>query len=106
VRRGALGEDLIHTRDYSDETARVIDEEVERILREQEDRCRDTLRQHRNGLDLVARALLERETIDGAEVTRLIAVAAGTAAPAAPEPEAAADAADAAPLGTGPAPPT
>ena len=28
-----LGEDLVHTRDYSDETARVIDEEVERILR-------------------------------------------------------------------------
>ena len=38
-----LGEDLMHTRDYSDETARVIDEEVERILREQEDRCRETL---------------------------------------------------------------
>ena len=29
-----LGEDLVHTRDYSDETARVIDEEVERILRD------------------------------------------------------------------------
>src|SRR5688500_20401223 len=70
-----LGEDLMHTRDYSDETARVIDEEVERILREQEDRCRDTLRKHRSGLDLVARALLERETIDGAEVKRLIASA-------------------------------
>jgi cell division protease FtsH len=72
-----LGEDLIHTRDYSDETARVIDEEVERILREQEDRCRELLREHRNGLDLVARALLERETIDGAEVSRLIALGGG-----------------------------
>jgi cell division protease FtsH len=71
-----LGEDLIHTRDYSDETARVIDEETERILRVQEERCRETLRQHRKGLDLVARALLEHETIDGAEVTRLIRVAA------------------------------
>jgi cell division protease FtsH len=70
-----LGEDLIHTRDYSDETARVIDEETERILRVQEERCRETLRQHRKGLDLVARALLEHETIDGAEVTRLIKVA-------------------------------
>ena len=73
-----LGEDLIHTRDYSDETARVIDEEVERILRQQEDRCRDTLRANRNGLDLVARALLEYETIDGAEVNRLIDVANNT----------------------------
>jgi cell division protease FtsH len=72
-----LGEDLIHTRDYSDETARVIDEEVERILREQEDRCRELLRGQRNGLDLVARALLERETIDGAEVNRLIALGGG-----------------------------
>jgi cell division protease FtsH len=69
-----LGEDLMHTRDYSDETARVIDEEVERILREQEERCRDTLTEHRNGLDLVARALLEHETIDGSEVYRLVAL--------------------------------
>ena len=66
-----LGEDLIHTRNYSDETARVIDEEVERILRKQEERCKQTLREHRTGLDLVARALLEHETIDGSEVTRL-----------------------------------
>jgi cell division protease FtsH len=83
-----LGEDLIHTRDYSDETARVIDEETERILRVQEERCREKLRQHRKGLDLVARALLEHETIDGAEVTRLIRVAAngGEPPPAPPVP--------------------
>jgi len=67
-----LGEDLMHTRDYSDETARVIDEEVERILREQEERCRQVLTENRNGLDLVARALLEHETISGEEVERLV----------------------------------
>jgi cell division protease FtsH len=70
-----LGEDLMHTRDYSDETARVIDEEVQLILRQQEERCRDLLEENRNGLDLVARALLEHETIDGSEVARLIEVA-------------------------------
>jgi cell division protease FtsH len=69
-----LGEDLMHTRDYSDETARVIDEEVEKILREQEDRCRVVLRENRHGLDLVARALMEHETIDGDEVQRLIGI--------------------------------
>src|SRR5690606_32133984 len=63
---------LMHSRDYSDETARVIDEEVQRILREQEERCREVLTEHRNGLDLVARALLEHETVDGAEVYRLV----------------------------------
>ncbi|MEO7427807.1 MAG: ATP-dependent zinc metalloprotease FtsH, partial [Acidimicrobiales bacterium] len=67
-----LGDDLMHTRDYSDETARVIDEEVERILRAQEDRCRVVLTEQRMGLDLVARALLEHETIDGEEVYRLV----------------------------------
>src|SRR5918997_1178722 len=73
-----LGEDLMSSREYSDDTARIVDEEVERILREQEDRCRDTLRAHRAGLDLVARSLLEHETIDGAEVRRLINQAAAT----------------------------
>jgi cell division protease FtsH len=72
-----LGEDLMHTRDYSDDTARVIDEEVERILREQEERGRRVLRQHRKGLDAVAKALLEHETIDGEEVGRLVDDAAG-----------------------------
>ena len=69
-----LGEDLMHTRDYSDETARVIDQEVERILREQQDRCRVVLTEYRKALDLVARALLEHETISGDEVMRLIEV--------------------------------
>jgi cell division protease FtsH len=74
-----LGEDLMSTaREYSDDTARVIDEEVERILREQEERCRETLRAHRAGLDLVARSLLEHETIDANEVRRLINQAAAT----------------------------
>ncbi len=72
-----LGDDLMHTRDYSDDTARVIDEEVERILREQEERGRRTLRQHRAGLDAVAAALLEHETLDGAEVGRLVDEAVG-----------------------------
>ncbi|KAA0232959.1 MAG: ATP-dependent zinc metalloprotease FtsH [Acidimicrobiales bacterium] len=72
-----LGEELMHTRDYSDTTAHIIDEEVEHILRNMEDRCRDLLTEERNGLDLVARALLEHETIDGLEVNRLIEVGRG-----------------------------
>ena len=68
-----LGEDLMTSgREYSDETAKKIDEEVARILREQEERARTTLLKHRRGLDLVADALLEHETIDGAAVARLI----------------------------------
>jgi cell division protease FtsH len=72
-----LGDDLMHSRDYSDETARVIDEEVERILREEEDRCRKTLNEYRAGLDAVAQALLDRETLDAAEVAELVDTAMG-----------------------------
>lgn len=67
-----LGDDLVSGRDYSDETARVIDEEVERILRVQEDRARDALIAHRDALDRIAEALLERETITGDEITQLL----------------------------------
>jgi cell division protease FtsH len=72
-----LGEDLMHSRDYSDVTSRVIDEEVERILREQEARALRLLGEHRDGLTAVANALLEKETIGGAEVGRLVDQAYG-----------------------------
>jgi cell division protease FtsH len=72
-----LGEDLMHSRDYSDETARVIDEEVEHILRDEEDRCRKVLTEYRAGLDAVAAALLERETLEGEEVGRIVDEAMG-----------------------------
>ena len=67
-----LGEDLIHTRDFSDETARVIDEEVSRILREQADRATHVLSEHRVALDAVASALMARETLDGDEIARIL----------------------------------
>jgi cell division protease FtsH len=72
-----LGEDLMHTRDYSDHTSKVIDDEVERILREQESRAIEVLTLHRRGLEALTRALLEAETIDGAEAARLIDEANG-----------------------------
>lgn len=72
-----LGEDLMHTRDYSDHTSKVIDDEIERILREQESRAIEVLTLHRRGLEALTRELLERETIDGAEAARLIDEANG-----------------------------
>jgi cell division protease FtsH len=68
-----LGDDLLTSgREYSDETARTIDGEVSRILHEQEQRAHELLLQHRAGLDLVAEALLESETIDGTVVAQLV----------------------------------
>jgi len=72
-----LGEDLLHSRDYSEDTARVVDAEVSRILRQQEERAIELLSRHRGGLDAVAHGLLERETLDGEEVGRLVDEAYG-----------------------------
>ncbi|MFI5036048.1 MAG: ATP-dependent zinc metalloprotease FtsH [Acidimicrobiales bacterium] len=72
-----LGEDLMHTRDYSDHTSKMIDDEVERILREQEARAIEVLTLHRRGLEAVTRALLEHETLDGESAAHLIDEAHG-----------------------------
>ncbi len=73
-----LGEDLMHTRDYSEDTSKVIDDEVERILRTQEERAMEVLSKHRGGLNAIARALLDNEIIDGAQVARLVDEAHGS----------------------------
>jgi hypothetical protein len=72
-----LGEDLMHTRDYSEHTSQIIDDEVEIILRTQEQRALEVLARHRGGLDALARALLDEETVDGETVARLVDTAYG-----------------------------
>ncbi len=68
-----LGEDLMtQGREYSDDTAKMIDSEIARILHEQESRALAVLTKHRKALDTVSEALLERETMDGAEVANLV----------------------------------
>jgi cell division protease FtsH len=68
-----LGEDLMSQgREYSDETAKLLDDEIAKILHDQEQRAHDLLDKHRRGLELIADALLEQETIDGPTVAKLI----------------------------------
>ena len=73
-----LGEDFGHQREYSEDVARSIDAEVEKMLRTGEDHCRELITGNRRALDLISKALLEQETISGSEVNRLIRVANGT----------------------------
>ncbi|CAB4534217.1 unannotated protein [freshwater metagenome] len=82
-----LGEDFGQQREFSEDTSRLIDDEVERMLREGEERCTDLMTEHRHALDLIARGLLEQETISGHEVNRLITLALnGESAPATTSP--------------------
>lgn len=61
------GEELV-SRPYSEQTQRLIDSEVARLLREAEVRAVDLLSTHRDALDALSALLLERETIDGSAV--------------------------------------
>jgi cell division protease FtsH len=68
-----LGEDLMSQgREYSDETAKLLDDEIAKILHDEEQRAHDLLDKYRRGLELIAEALLEHETIDGPAVAQLI----------------------------------
>ena len=67
-----LGRDYGNTQDYSEETARRIDDEVARIMKGAHDRAYEILSSHRDQMDLMASVLLERETIDGAACQALL----------------------------------
>ncbi|MCS6837778.1 MAG: cell division protein FtsH, partial [Bdellovibrionaceae bacterium] len=59
--------------EYSEETARLIDQEIKRILTQAYETAKKILSDHRAALERLAAALLEYETIDGREVDLLIA---------------------------------
>jgi cell division protease FtsH len=67
-----MGREVSRSYEYSEETARKIDSEVNRLLTEAYNRTTDLLKSHRKELDLLAELLLERETIDGREAEEVI----------------------------------
>ena len=67
-----LGRDYADHQDYSEETARRIDIEVQRIMREAHRRAVEILNARRDQLDLMAKVLLERETVEGDAVNALL----------------------------------
>jgi cell division protease FtsH len=67
-----LGKDLVHHKNFSEETSRQIDAEVRKIVESAYRRARSILESERDGLEAVARALLERETITGDDIDRLL----------------------------------
>ena len=67
-----LGREITRNNDYSEETARKIDSEVGRLLKEAYDQAMEYLETHRDRLDLIAQLLLDRETLDGEEVMEII----------------------------------
>jgi cell division protease FtsH len=68
-----LGRDLVESRNYSEEIAYEIDKEVRRIIDECYTRAKQILEANRDKLEVIARALLEKESLDAEELDRLLA---------------------------------
>ncbi len=85
-----LGREIQESREYSDHTAQVIDEEVARILQESAAKALELLKVHRDKLDSISQALEKSEVLDEAELTALIGPSANTRALANGKPAAAA----------------
>ena len=67
-----LGREISRSQDFSEDTARKIDAEIARLLREAYARAREILETHRDKLELVTKMLLERETLDARDVEELL----------------------------------
>ena len=67
-----LWREISRQQDFSDDTARRIDEEVHRLLHESYERARALLTEHRADLEKIAQLLIERETLDGRDVEDLV----------------------------------
>ncbi len=67
-----LGRDMLDQKDYSEETAKIIDEEIKRLIDEAYSRAKKILSDHRDKLEALAKRLLEKETIDIEEARVLL----------------------------------
>ena len=73
-----LGREISQHRDYSEQTAIMIDDEVKRLVMENYDRAKKLLKDNINTLKALAEALLEKEVLDGPEIEEIIRLTTST----------------------------
>lgn len=71
-----LGKEIHEHREYSEETARIIDQEVQKFLTQANQRAVQVLTENRDKLDTMTNALVEKESLDQNEIVAIIGVAA------------------------------
>ncbi len=72
VEEGIMMERVMHERQYSDETAKVIDDEVEALISEAADRARKVIKANKAKLEELKDALIEKETVEAEEVLEIL----------------------------------
>ena len=76
-----LGRGMGQERDFSEESARAVDGEVDRIIKEAQEKATKVLSKHRSALDSLTNLLLEKETVSGEELTKLLEADTGVVKP-------------------------
>ena len=73
VDEGMILDRMTHERQYSDETAKIIDDEVENLITEAATRARAVIKANLDKLEELKNKLLEKETVEAAEVQKILA---------------------------------
>jgi len=72
VEEGMMLDRMVHEKQYSDETAKIIDEEVEALISEAATRAREVIKANKGKLEDLKEALLEKETVEADEVLAIL----------------------------------
>jgi cell division protease FtsH len=72
IEDGMMMDRLVHERQYSDETAKLIDDEVESLISEAANRAKEVINANLKKLEELKKALLEKETVEDEEVKKLL----------------------------------
>ncbi|MES2971053.1 MAG: ATP-dependent zinc metalloprotease FtsH [Patescibacteria group bacterium] len=72
VEEGMMIERMVHERRYSDETAKIIDDEVEHLITEAANRARVVIKANLTQLESLKKALLEKETVEAEEALEIL----------------------------------
>jgi cell division protease FtsH len=67
-----LGKEIARHKDYSEDTARAIDKEVRGIVEAGLNKAERLLKEHRGQLELLAKTLVEKETLDDSQIRELL----------------------------------
>jgi cell division protease FtsH len=72
VDEGMMLDRMVHEREYSEETAKIIDAEIETLIKEAAVRARAVIKANRHKLDELKDRLLEKETVEAEEVKKIL----------------------------------
>jgi cell division protease FtsH len=72
VEEGMMLEKMVHERQYSDDTAKIIDDEVENLITEASRRAKEVIKANRDKLEALKLALVEKETVEAEDVLTIL----------------------------------